>query len=331
MVIGVRFVAGPLREAVISTDDRVTYRHKVHRCLDVLAQMLDQGAFDTTDGMTGLEIELNLIDDTARPAMRNAEVLAQLSDPLFQTELGRFNIELNARPRSIADRGLADYENDLLESLGRAATKSDSGLALIGMLPTLSPDHLVLEPTCQRQRAVPPAQRRDGRRPWRAVPPGHPRRRTVAERRATRSCPRRPAPASSSTCRCRPDRFARYWNASQAVAGIQVAIGANSPFLHGRRLWAETRIALFEQATDTRPDELKAQGVRPRVWFGERWITSVFDLFEENVKLLPARCCRSLSDEDPAEVLRAGRRTPGWANCVCTTARCTAGTGRCTT
>src|SRR5436309_3316436 len=68
-----------------------------------------------------------------------------------------------------------------------------------------------------------------------------------------------------------PDDFASYWNASQAIAGAQVAVGANSPYLFGRRLWAETRIALFEQATDTRPDELKAQGVRPRVWFGERW------------------------------------------------------------
>jgi len=45
---------------------------------------------------------------------------------------------------------------------------------------------------------------------------------------------------------------------------------------------------LFAQATDTRPDELKAQGVRPRVWFGERWITSIFDLFEENVRYFPS-------------------------------------------
>ena len=85
-----------------------------------------------------------------------------------------------------------------------------------------------------------------------------------------------------------PAQFADYWNAAQAVAGIQVALGANSPFLFGRELWRETRIPLFQQATDTRPAEIKAQGVRPRVWFGERWITSVFDLFEENVRYFPA-------------------------------------------
>ena len=85
-----------------------------------------------------------------------------------------------------------------------------------------------------------------------------------------------------------PDQFAAYWNASQAIAGVQLAVAANSPYLLGKELWRETRIPLFEQATDTRSEELKAQGVRPRVWFGERWITSVFDLFEENARYFPA-------------------------------------------
>ena len=102
-----------------------------------------------------------------------------------------------------------------------------------------------------------------------------------------------------------PDSFAAYWNASQAIAAIQLALGANSPYLLGKELWRETRIPLFEQATDTRSEELKAQGVRPRVWFGERWINSVFDLFEENVRYFPA-LLPITDEEDPLAVLEAG-------------------------
>jgi hypothetical protein len=42
------------------------------------------------------------------------------------------------------------------------------------------------------------------------------------------------------------------------------------------------------------------------VWFGERWITSIFDLFEENVRYFPS-LLPEISEEDPAAELAAGR------------------------
>src|SRR5699024_330709 len=69
-----------------------------------------------------------------------------------------------------------------------------------------------------------------------------------------------------------PSDFAPSWNAAQVLAGPQLAVGANSPFLFGKQLWAETRTELFLQATDTRAPELANQGVRSVVHFGDRWI-----------------------------------------------------------
>src|SRR3954451_2955759 len=74
-------------QVAFSSEDRVRYRQKVRRCLDVFAYMLGDFAFDTSNPMTGLEIELNLMDGDAEPAMRNAEILSNLADPTFQTEL----------------------------------------------------------------------------------------------------------------------------------------------------------------------------------------------------------------------------------------------------
>ena len=103
-----------------------------------------------------------------------------------------------------------------------------------------------------------------------------------------------------------PADFPSCWNAAQALAGPQLALGANSPYLFGKQLWAETRTELFLQATDTRSPELKNQGVRPPVFFGERWITSIFDLFEENVRYFPALLPET-TDEDPEAVLADGQ------------------------
>ena len=52
--------------------------------------------------------------------------------------------------------------------------------------------------------------------------------------------------------------------------------------------------------------ELRNQGVRPRVWFGDRWASSAYDLFEENVRYFGALLPLA-EDEDPFAVLDAGR------------------------
>jgi hypothetical protein len=298
-------VGKDLLATVFAPDDRVQYRQKVRRCLDALALMLDSAEFEADDSMTGLEIELNLIDSQAQPVMRNAEVLAGLDDPTFQPELGQFNLELNARPRRISGDGFGEYERDILDSVRRAdhAAAHEAGVVLIGMLPTLAPDHLVLANLSANARYRLLNDEMAGAR-------GEQFHVDISGVERLQSASDSIAPEAACTSvqfhlQVPPERFAQYWNASQAVAGVQVAIGANSPYFHGRRLWAETRIALFEQATDTRPDELKAQGVRPRVWFGERWITSVLDLFEENVRYFPP-LLPILEDEDPVAVLESG-------------------------
>ena len=92
-------------------------------------------------------------------------------------------------------------------------------MVMIGILPTLAdrphePRH------AERQPALPAAERADPRTPAaRTSDHRHRRPRAAATPPPTRSCPRRRAPAPSSTCRPRPEQFAAYWNASQAIAG----------------------------------------------------------------------------------------------------------------
>lgn len=287
-------------------DDRTRHRAKVRRCLDVFERMLRESAFETDDPMTGLEVELNLVDDAGDPTLRNAEALAAIADPDFQTELGRFNVEMNVAPAPLHGGGLAAYERGLRRSLNEAERRSTNvgaHLVMIGILPTLRPEHLTLDAISSN-----PRYRLISEQVLRARGEDIAIDISRAERLRTTSNSILPEAACTSTqlhVQTEPDQFASYWNASQAIAGVQLAVAANAPYLLGKELWRETRVPLFEQATDTRSEELKAQGVRPRVWFGERWITSVFDLFEENVRYFPA-LLPIVDEEDPLVVLEAG-------------------------
>jgi gamma-glutamyl:cysteine ligase YbdK (ATP-grasp superfamily) len=289
-----------------SRDDRTRYRRKVRRCLDVFALMLRDFQFDADLPLTGMELELNLIDAAADPAMRNAQVLTALADPAFQTELGLWNIELNARPRMIAGNGFEEYEADLWSAVGRvdeAARKFDAVVAVVGILPTITLRHTVLANLSSNPRyRLLNDQMMAARGGDMAIDIRGPER---LQLEIDSIAPEAACTSAQFHLQVSPESFADYWNASQAMAGLQLALGANSPYVYGRQLWAETRIALFGQATDTRPDEFKAQGVRPRVWFGERWITSIFDLFEENLRYFPA-LLPICDGEDPVEVLSGG-------------------------
>ena len=289
-----------------SGEDRRVYREKVRRSLDALARMLREHLFEDNPASVGQEIELNLVDSQAMPSMRNTDVLDAIADPAWGVELGQFNLEINVPPRRLAGDALAELEQVVRDDLNAGDEKARSTgtrVVMVGILPTLRKQdmHLgtltasdrfrVLNEQIFAARGEDMAISIDG-----------------AEKLLTHTDSITPEAACTSLqlhLQVNPESFANYWNAAQAAAAVQVALGANSPFLFGRQLWHETRITLFEQATDTRPDELKEQGVRPRVWFGERWITSVFDLFEENLRFFPA-LLPICEDEDPLAVLDDG-------------------------
>lgn len=294
--------------------DRGRYRRKVQRCLDTLARMLSDGSFSFPRKNIGLEVELNLVDADMRPAMTNGAVLAALDDPSFTTELGQHNIELNVPPRPLAGDSLLGLEDDLnayLANAGAKATHVGSQLVMTGILPTLGQEHFDQKWLTNNARYALLNDQIFAARGEHTVLSleGVPLNGGKPERVLSHAETILPEAACTSVqlhLQVAPEEFATHWNAAQCLAGIQVALGANSPFLLGKALWHETRIPLFLQATDTRPEELKNQGVRPRVWFGERWITSIFDLFEENVRYFPGLLPET-DPEDPIETLESGQ------------------------
>ncbi|WP_273415759.1 glutamate-cysteine ligase family protein [Corynebacterium appendicis] len=264
--------------------ERTKYRQALLDDLEIFDQHLQEAEF-VDHGTIGLELELNLVDDDMAPAGCNEAVLAELSGE-YQAEIGRYNVELNHPPLDLSGDGLTVLHEGLderLRAVDTAAKKAGANLAMIGTLPTVTTDYL------QSDEWMTQENRYSALSNMVVETRGELVHIDVARQERYRAI--FDDIATESTCtsmqlhlQVAPDRFPEAWNASQAIAGPQVALSANSPLFMGHRTWHESRIPVFKQSIDTRTDTLVNQGVRPRVWFGERWITSVFDLFEENVR-----------------------------------------------
>jgi hypothetical protein len=278
-----------VKSKTFTREQRTRYRQRLLENLENFDQYLSTATFADT-GSIGLELELNLANADFSPALRNSKVLAEIGDPAFQTEIGTFNIELNQPALSVAGHGLRDLEDSLRDQLNRAddrAAAANADILMIGILPTLKRellDDMSWLSAGKRYAAlntsVLQARGED----------------ILLDLRGAESLrfyaknigPEAACTSAQLHVQVQPEEFAPVWNAAQIIAGPQVALAANSPVFMETLLWHETRIELFKQSIDTRPPEMRNQGVRPRVWFGENWITSIFDLFEENVRYFPA-------------------------------------------
>ncbi|MFC3578260.1 glutamate--cysteine ligase [Streptomyces yaanensis] len=308
--MGEKVVAGSL-----DLSDRQHYRGKLRQCLAGLERLLEEKRFDRPKNLMGLEIELNLVGHDGMPRMMNAQVLERIASRDFQTELAMFNLEVNIAPHRLGGRVFDRLAEELRISLAyaeRKANEVDAAIVMIGILPTLDRDDLVSSNLSAVDRytllndQIVAARGEDFALDIDGVERLECSSRSIAPEAACTSV--------QLHLQVTPARFADVWNAAQAVTAAQVAVGANSPFVFGRELWRESRPPLFQQSTDTRPPELQAQGVRPRTWFGERWITSAYELFEENLRYFPA-LLPICDDEDPLQVLDEGG-TPRLAELV---------------
>jgi CBS domain-containing protein len=100
--------------------------------------------------------------------------------------------------------------------------------------------------------------------------------------------------------------FVTDYNLAQAITAPVLAVAVNSPLLFGKRLWQETRVALFQHSTDARSGPQLARSHPTRVSFGDQWLEhSVIVLFHDQIsRFRPIML--SEPDEDPFIVLARG-------------------------
>lgn len=275
--------------------------------LRALERMIESNAFETGVARIGAEQELFLVDRAYQPAPGALRILEKIGDPHFTTELGLFNLEMNADPQPLAGDGLAKMEaqlTELFEKVRGVSADLDLLPVLIGILPTIRKNDLGLEnmvpsPRYMALNRAMTAARGDA---YDFAIKGIDELIVKHDSVMVEAC----NASFQVHLQVDPKDFARLYNVAQVLAAPALACAVNSPLLFGRRLWAETRIALFEQAVDTRHKGHHLRESQARVNFGKRWVKeSILEIYKEDIARFRTLVGTDL-DENALETLERG-------------------------
>ncbi len=281
----------------------------VLRDLDALEEMLVSDVFETDTRRIGAEQEVILVNDSYLPAPVSVEVLERITNPQIVPEIARFNMEMNCSPLVLGGACFSALEGqigELLDEVAEATAQEGATPLLAGICPTIElsdlrrgnmvpkPRYARLDEVLKQMRGSDFELRIEGADELHVLHP------TVMLESVNTSF--------QVHYQVTPDEFAEVYNMSMALAAPVLAAAVNSPILFGKRLWRETRIAIFQQVVDSRGSGAGRRDFLGRVRFGEKWIDSVLDIYRADVARF--RQIVAAGDDaasDPFEDIEAGR------------------------
>lgn len=297
-------------EQQIANLEGVELRSFIERLLDdvrALEKMIAAGSFEQEIRRIGAEQEMFLVDDGWRPACKALEVLEEIDDPHFTTELGLFNLEANLDPVVFGGSALRQMETQLIGIIDQAraaAAARGAHVVMVGILPTIRKSDLTLDAMTPfpRYRALNDTLGRLRGGAYDFQIKGLDELAVKHDNVMVEAC----NTSFQVHFQVSPDEFARLYNIAQLITAPVLAASTNSPLMLGRRLWRETRIALFQQSIDTRGSSHHLRERAPRVGFGSRWVReSVVEIFKEDILRFRA-LVGAEPDEHPFDVLNRG-------------------------
>ncbi|MEW7290707.1 CBS domain-containing protein [Aquimarina sp. 2304DJ70-9] len=265
--------------------DRAEFIEHLLDDIKALEIMLEKGVIEDNIIRIGAEQEFCLVNSNWRPAKNAEEILKNINDSHFTTELAKYNLEINLDPLELKTNCFSKVENELNRLLNKAkgvGEKLDTKIVLTGILPTIRKRHLELEymtpnPRYHILNEILRAQRgTDFELHIRGVDELSIHHQNVLFEACNTSF--------QMHLQIPPQDFISSYNWAQAISGPVLGICANSPLLFGRELWNETRIALFRQSLDIRRASYALKDRRARVSFSNQWASgSVIEIFKNDI------------------------------------------------
>ena len=265
--------------------EKAGYIHQLIKDIKALDLMIQKGLIEKAPIRIGAEQEFCIVDDQFMPNGVALEVLKELNDDHFTTEIGNYNLEINLDPVELKGNCFSSLHNSLNELLNKAkqvTKKKKSKIVLTGILPTLTLNHMKIDnmTPIQRYYVLNEAMVESRKQEFDIKIKGVDELNFLHDSVMLEGC----NTSFQMHLQINPDEFIEMYNWAQAISGPILAACTNSPVLFGKELWSETRISLFTQSVDTRANSFLLNEKQARVSFGSKWEEgSVSNIFKKNV------------------------------------------------
>lgn len=293
--------------SVKNQQDQQQFMRYLLKDMQALERMLREEWFETDTIRIGAEQEMCLIDRYLKPMHINLEALEAIGDDSFTSELANFNLEANLEPLPFKGKSISQMHTNLKKTMDAAQEKVQSlgaTILLSGIAPTIRKMDVEISniTPLDRYRAL-----MDGLKELRGEA-FELRISGIDELNLQQDTAMLEACNTSFQVHLQvtPNDFVQKYNYAQALAGPAMAISVNSPLLFGRRLWKETRIALFQQSIDIRTFTDHFRDRSPRVTFGKDWLrNSIMEIYKEDIARFKVLLTTEV-DEDVFEKMNNG-------------------------
>ncbi|MEX0722017.1 MAG: CBS domain-containing protein [Balneolaceae bacterium] len=290
-----------------NAEDKGSFVQHVLLDLKALKELYVQDKFEKNNARIGAELELNFLDSDYYPTPIGHEIYESLKPKNITTEYARFNLEINSDPITFSGRSLSKLKRNLNKSyrfLQREAVKRDSRILLSGIIPTLNKKDISVE-------ALTPEVRFKTLYDLRKELHGEHYEFNI---RGVDELIMRDNLLLFAGCmtsfqlhlQVSPYEIISKYNWAQMISGPLLAAATCSPLFLGKKLWHETRIALFQQSADMRNRQNEIRDEQSRVNFGNEWVEkSILELFQEDISIYdPVFTCEDY--ENPFEQMEQG-------------------------
>ncbi len=279
-------VMGDLKVTKLNTKkDRANYIHHLLNDIEALDIMIENNMIEEAPLRIGAEQEFCLVNNQFLPESKSLELLDDINDDHFTTEIGNYNLELNLDPLKLKGDCFSNLHKQLEDCLNKAkkiAAKKDIKIILTGILPSLSVNNVGEEnmTNVERYFVLNDAIKQTRRKSFDIHIKGVDELNLLHDSVMLEGC----NTSFQMHLQLSPKDFVDNYNWAQAIAGPVLSVCTNSPILFGKELWSETRIALFTQSIDTRANSYLLNEKQSRVSFGNDWERgTITDIFKNNI------------------------------------------------